>query len=83
MFVEFQKELGEVAEGVQELCISSTVLGLRRVKWELTSQLRVRPSVQLEVICVVIMCTFILLVLMYMVSEHLYLNKDMSLTLSH
>ena len=79
MFVEFWKELEEVAGCVQELRIGGIVPGLRRVKWELTLQLQVEPGTQLEVIVLTDTCIFILLVLMYVITEHLYRNKDMSL----
>ena len=83
MFVEFQKEHGEVAGCIQELHSGSIMPGLRRVKWELMSQLQVEPSTQLEVTVVIDMCIFMLLILMCIITEHLYLNKDMFLTLSH
>ena len=68
-----------IAGHVQELLVGSSVPGLRHIKWEITSQLQVELSMQLEVIVVTNTCTFILLVLTYVITEHLYLNKDMSL----
>ena len=60
-----------LAGRVQELHISSIMLGLGRVKQELMSQLRVELSTQLEVIVMTDMCIFMPLILKYIIAEHL------------